>query len=97
VIAVRWDDYGGHWGWGDWVAMSLMMLVLWGLLAVAVVLVLRWVRNGPADQGRGEHPGTHPAEQVLAERYARGEIDEDEYLKRLTVLRGSDRPVPTRP
>ncbi|WP_211266209.1 SHOCT domain-containing protein, partial [Streptomyces catenulae] len=38
-------------------------------------------------------PGTPgrplPAEQILAERYARGEIDEEEYHRRLTTLRGS--------
>ena len=28
------------------------------------------------------------AERVLAERYARGEIDEEEYRERLSVLRG---------
>jgi putative membrane protein len=31
----------------------------------------------------------HGAESVLAERYARGEIDEDEYRERLAVLRHS--------
>jgi uncharacterized membrane protein len=29
------------------------------------------------------------AESVLAEGYARGEIDEEEYLRRRSVLRGS--------
>jgi putative membrane protein len=28
-------------------------------------------------------------EQILAQRYARGEIDDDEYRRRLDVLRGS--------
>ncbi|MFI0716705.1 SHOCT domain-containing protein [Streptomyces inhibens] len=28
-------------------------------------------------------------EQILAERYARGEIDEEEYQRRLATLRGS--------
>ena len=28
-----------------------------------------------------------PPEQILAERFARGEIDEDEFHQRLTVLR----------
>ncbi|USA02076.1 SHOCT domain-containing protein [Streptomyces lydicamycinicus] len=30
-----------------------------------------------------------PAEQILAERYARGEIDEEEYRRRLVTLRGA--------
>ncbi|MFD4600403.1 SHOCT domain-containing protein [Streptomyces sp. NPDC058464] len=32
-------------------------------------------------------PGSPGAEQILAERYARGEIDEEEYLRRLDILR----------
>jgi putative membrane protein len=31
--------------------------------------------------------GVSNAEQVLAERYARGEIDDDEYQRRLGLLR----------
>ncbi|MEV7960483.1 SHOCT domain-containing protein, partial [Streptomyces sp. NPDC088141] len=31
--------------------------------------------------------GSRRAEDLLAERFARGEIDEDEYERRLTVLR----------
>lgn len=37
--------------------------------------------------------GTAPApEQLLAERFARGEIDEDEYRRRLAVLRDATGP-----
>ena len=33
-------------------------------------------------------PGSQaPPEQILAERFARGEIDEDEFHQRMTVLR----------
>ncbi len=34
-----------------------------------------------------ERAGHRSGESVLGERYARGEIDEDEYRKRLEVLR----------
>ncbi|MFZ4247511.1 SHOCT domain-containing protein [Streptomyces griseoincarnatus] len=39
---------------------------------------------------RSSGPDRRPpaAEQVLAERFARGEIDEDEYRRRAAVLRG---------
>jgi putative membrane protein len=44
---------------------------------------------GPgAGPGPGPGPGyPAPAEQILAERFARGEIDEDEFHQRMTVLR----------
>ena len=78
------------WGWSAWLGMAVMMLLFWVLLVGAVVLVARWVRG---DQPRGRAPGSGhadgSAESVLAERYARGEIDEEEYLRRRSVLRGS--------
>jgi hypothetical protein len=43
---------------------------------------------GPYDQpGSLSGPGPVTAEQILAERFARGEIDEDEFWQRMTTLR----------
>lgn len=78
---MMWWDHGGGWGWGDWLAMTALMGVLWAAVAVAVLAVLR---GAPwADRGRSGR-----AADVLAERFARGELDEDEYRHRLSVLRG---------
>lgn len=97
---MRWDDYGNHmggWSWEAWAGMALMMLLFWLLLVAAVVLLVRYARGdgtwgGSAQGGPGAH-GTRAeggsAESVLAERYARGEIDEEEYLRRRSVLRGT--------
>ena len=43
----------------------------------------------PPSQGYGTPPGHGPvtSEQILAERFARGEIDEDEFWRRKTTLR----------
>ncbi|MEY2225541.1 MULTISPECIES: SHOCT domain-containing protein [Streptomyces] len=88
-----WYDHGmGGWGW---VAVSLGILL--AVLAVAaVVLLLRSVDRFPP--GPSQPPAAPSAEQVLAERFARGEIDEEEYERRLTELRahgpGRDRPGP---
>ena len=81
------DHYNG-WDWGDWLAMSLMMLLVWGAVAAAVVWAVRAVRTGEQRQAGA---GPDPAEQVLAERYARGEIDEDEYRRRSEVLKAPGR------
>jgi putative membrane protein len=73
--------YGDHMsGWG-WFAMSLSAVVFWGLVITAIVLLVRYPRTGPSSQS----PKT--PEQVLAERFARGEIDEAEYQQRLAILR----------
>jgi putative membrane protein len=50
-------------------------------IAVWLVLVLTF-------RHRWHHASRHGGQSVLAERYARGEIDEVEYRKRRDVLRG---------
>jgi putative membrane protein len=80
--------YGGDWGWGGWVLMTVAMVLFWALLITAVVLLVRYLVNSrptaatPSVDVRG-------AEDLLAERYARGEIDDEEYQHRLTLLRQS--------
>jgi putative membrane protein len=84
-----WYDHGVS-GWG-WFAMTASMIVFWALIITAAVLLFRALaRTGP---GSGGHHSTGPTpEQLLAERFARGEIDEDEYQRRLAVLHGSAAP-----
>lgn len=79
-----WDHMNG-WGWA---ATTVVPLVFLGLLALVAWLVVR------AAGGLGEgHPrparagGQDTAERVLADRFVRGEIDEDEYRRRLATLR----------
>ena len=77
--------HGGMNGWG-WFVMSLGTLLFWGVLVAAGVLLFRSLNRVPRDV---HHPGAGSTpEQLLAERFARGEIDEDEYRRRLSVLRG---------
>lgn len=76
-----WD---GSWGVGGWLAMSLMMLVFWGVPIALVVWLIR--SSFHPRQAAGTTPRSS-AEQVLAERYARGEIDEEEFTRRSEVLR----------
>lgn len=66
-------------GWNDsW--MGFGMLVFWvlviGVVAAAVVTLTRSERSGARDDG------TSRARALLAERYARGEIDTDEFQSR---------------
>jgi putative membrane protein len=64
-------------GWG-WLLMTLGMLGLWALVAVLALALRR-----PGQPGQQPRPG---AEEILAERLARGEIDPEEYRQRLQTL-----------
>jgi putative membrane protein len=64
----------GDWGHGGW-------WVLWPLLWIAVLGTIGWLffrrrRRDPLDGAR----------QILAERFARGELSGDEYRQRLAEL-----------
>ncbi|HWS91235.1 MAG TPA: SHOCT domain-containing protein [Mycobacterium sp.] len=77
--------YGGNWGWGGWLLMTIAMVLFWALIITAVVLIVRYVvsqRPTGTSVGSARTP-----EEVLAERYARGEIDDEEYQRRLALLR----------
>ena len=73
------DDHGmGAWGW---VATTLGTVLVLGLLVLVGVLLVRTSRRSPEFS-----PPPPSPEQLLAERFARGEIDEDEYRRRLATL-----------
>lgn len=76
-------DWNGGW---VWVVMPITMLVFWSFVIWAVVALIRSTGQGRAEPSFGPGP-----EQVLGERYARGEIDEAEYEHRLATLRGRTR------
>lgn len=79
-------DWNGGWGPGGWIAMGLMMVVFWGLVAATVVYVVR-------STGRHHETPAPPANadgdalRILDERFARGDIDTDEYTHRRELLR----------
>ena len=79
--------YGWHDGaWG----------IVWMIASFGVIITLVWVavRAFTRDDMRQQHP--RDAKDVLAERFAKGEIDADEYGERLRVLEGHDTAKPTR-
>ncbi|WP_174867335.1 SHOCT domain-containing protein [Nocardia arthritidis] len=79
--------YGDSWGWGGWMMMAVMMVLFWGVVIAAIVAAVRYFGgNRTATTGSGPTI-TGSAERLLAERFARGEIDEDEYRARLSLLR----------
>jgi putative membrane protein len=68
------------WGYG---LMAAGMVVFWALVVLGVVGLVRYFVR--VDRSVVTRP---VAEHALAERFARGDIDEPEYRQRLDVLRG---------
>ena len=59
------------WGWGF--GMMLLMALLWGAIIVACVLGIGWLR------GQSKNSPGDSAMTILRERFARGEIEKDEF------------------
>ena len=79
--------YDGGWGLGGWIMMTLVMVLFWGGLITAIVLAIRYLTGGGSTQTQSNPRVSPRAEDLLTERFARGEIDEDEFRQRMTLLR----------
>jgi len=67
------------WGWG---MGGLSMLLFWGIVIVALVMLGKWLMRGT---GSG---GEHTPLEILKERYAQGEIGRDEFEQKKRDLGG---------
>jgi len=80
--------WGNGWGWAGWVLICVVMVLFWALLIIAIVLAIRYlVGSRDTSAGTPSYRPSQSGEDLLAERFARGEIDEDEYRRRMTVIR----------
>ncbi len=68
--------YEGHWFGGGF------MWIFWILLIVLVI----WAINGSS--GRNQDSGEKSALEILKQRYARGEIDQEEFTQKKKDLEG---------
>lgn len=66
----------GNWDGGQWWWMATMMVAFWAIVVWGIVMLVR----------RPGRPLHRDASELLDERYARGEIDEDEYRRRRETL-----------
>ena len=83
------DHYGPHMMWQGYgmVLGPFMMLIFIALIIIAGVLVVRWLSGhgiGPRAQSRQE------SLDILKNRFARGEINKDEFEERKQILQNMD-------
>jgi putative membrane protein len=86
-------SWGNGWGEAGGALMMLVMLAVLALIIAGVVLLVRGLTRHdqvqPAPpQGPAPGPTKSSAMQVLEERYARGEIQREEFLQRKQDLLG---------
>jgi putative membrane protein len=84
-IVTQWRDYGwGHgpgmmgWGFGmGWFGL-IMMGVFWILIIVAIIFLIRWLVVSSRAGSHGQK-GEETALEILKKRYAKGEINKEEF------------------
>jgi putative membrane protein len=72
------------WGWGGMWLGPLFMIGLLAVFVAAIVALVRWM-DGSGGDGAGR---VRTAREILDERYARGEIDREEYQRRRDDIGG---------
>lgn len=74
--------YDHDMGWWGYAGMGIGMVLFWVLAIAGIVALVMYITRGR--QGSEPPPS---AEQILAARFARGEISETEYRDRVATLR----------
>ena len=90
----NWNDGMGNGNWW-WIPMMIMMVAFWGgLIWIGVTLLKRnqtpqphAPAAPPIAAGSVATTSRPTAQEILSERLARGEIEIDDYLKRVEALR----------
>lgn len=92
ALAAQGQSYPDHphhweWGWGHMIFGPFMMIVLVIVIVLVAVLALRWLGgHGPGQAAASQMPPSKTPLDILKERFARGEIDREDYEERKRVL-----------
>lgn len=78
-----WGSHMMGWGggWNGMIFGPLLMILFLALPVAAVVVLIRWFGGSRGSTSTGQTPL-----DILRERYARGEIDKDEFEERRRTL-----------
>lgn len=86
------NGYHHHDGWmgthGDWGGFGFLWMAMWGLVLIGIpaILLYAYANRGAVDGGTDDD-----ALSVLRSRYARGEIDDEEFeTRRKQLLRTNE-------
>lgn len=87
-----WYDGNGM-GAAGWLAMIAMMTVFWAIVIFAGVMIFRGIGRGGGDDDARPQERREFSDPlgILDERFARGELDREEYEAHKSVLHGDRR------
>ncbi len=69
------------WGGGYGMFGGLMMILFWGIVIALIVFAVKWFSDNQGPGGK-----RRDALDILRERFAAGEIDEEEFDRRRKAL-----------
>jgi putative membrane protein len=75
--------HGIGWTWAGCIQEVLVMGVLWGAVITAIILAVSFLTRQRRDPLASRDTGSIRVEYVLAEGSARGEMDNDDWHRRL--------------
>lgn len=73
--------YGGMMGYG----MMFFGWIFWILIIVGLGYLIKWLMS----QGKNDKTGGGRAEEILKERYAKGEIDKKEFEEKIKEIKSA--------
>ena len=73
----------GSWGMGYGIVGFLTMVLFWIIVIAAIVYAVRWLSSGSTARSTG---ASEAPIEILKRRYAKGEIDHDEFVARKQEL-----------
>ena len=79
-----WYNQGMGGGW--WAVMMTGIVVFWAVFVFGIVALLR--HYGPWRGETHPQPSSSSAIEILKQRFARGELTEEEYTRLRTLLEG---------
>lgn len=95
-MALQWggyDRYGGYgmgpgmmgWGYGGWV-MGIINIIFWVVVIIGIFYLIKYLSFASKQSGQ-QTKGTDSALDILRERFAKGDINKEEFEEKKKILK----------